>query len=137
MSSSLRISLLRRWLLASLGYLNLLFLPAVAGDVDVVVLQLVDRVLRDVRPVRVVARRLGDHLAVEGDLLRDLPRLRLHDPDPLRGRPDQRVDLVQLPPLVPLAERRPVVEHDPEAVLRVVTAVEPAAEARLQEALRD
>src|SRR5215217_5218841 len=124
-------------LLASLGDLDLFFLPTLAGDVDVVVPELVDRILGDVRSVRIIAGRLLDHLAVERDLLRDLPRLRLHDPDALGRRPDQRVDLVQLPALMALAECRAVVEHNPQTVLRVVAAVEPAPEAGLQEPLRD
>ncbi len=99
--------------------------------------KLVDGRLGEVGPVRVLAGRALDHLAAQGDVVRDLERVRIHDPDPVRGRPDQRVDLVQLPALVALTQRRPVVEHDAEAVLRVVAAVDPAAEARLQEPLRD
>ena len=83
-------------------------------------------------------RRSGlvlDHPVVDGDLRRVLEVVGIHDPDPEIVRPDQLVDLVQLPVLMALAERRPVVEHDLEALVRVVAAEDPAPEARLQEAL--
>ena len=52
-------------------------------------------------------------------------------------RPDERVDLVHLPALMPRRECRPVLEHDLDAVLRVIAAVDPTLERRCQEFLRD
>src|SRR3989442_6222451 len=99
--------------------------PALAEDVDALLLEHCDRPLGDVGPVR--ARRiLLDHLELLRDLGRAVEVPSLHDPHAAGSGPDERVDLVHLPGLVALAERRAVLEHDVDARRLVVAAVGPA-----------
>src|SRR5918996_508365 len=133
-STDMRISLLASSLPATFGDFYRLLLPV--GALRVLV-DLRERGLGEVGPVGVAGRRLRDHVELLGDVGRALEVLLDHDPDSGVVRPDQRVDLVQLPALVPLAQRRTVVEHGLEALLLAVAAKDPAAEARAQEPRRD
>src|SRR2546423_15316599 len=86
-------------------------LPVLAVDVDALALQLCDSRLRQVVPV--CARgRLLDHLELLCDLRRLVERALVHDPDPELVRPDERVDLVHLPRLVALEQRRALLQDD-------------------------
>src|SRR5690349_10194908 len=76
--------------------------------------------------------RLLDHAVLLRDLRRVRDRRRRHEADPARVRPDELVDLVHLPELVAVAERRPVLQHDVRAVGDVVTTVDPAFQRRLE-----
>src|SRR5213076_3172629 len=80
-------------LLAARRHLHGRLLPLAPVDVDALALQLRDRRLCEVGPVRPRGRLL-DHLELLRDLRRPRERLRIHDPDPLRRWPDERVDLV-------------------------------------------
>src|SRR5438067_917679 len=111
-------------------------LPVLAVDVDALVLQLCDGRLREVVAIR-ARRRLLDHLELLRDLRGPVERALVHDPDAELVRPDERVDLVHLPRLVALEQRRALLEHDVHAVLRVIPAIDPALERRGQELLRD
>src|SRR5919204_6572303 len=123
-------------LLASRSDLDGRLLPVLAVDVDALALQLRDCSLGEVVAVR-ARRRLLDHLELLGDLGGAVERGLVHDPDALAVRPDERVDLVHLPRLVALEQRRALLEDDVHAVLRVVSAVDPALERRGQELLRN
>src|SRR5215210_5399022 len=95
-------------LLAAGRYLDFVGLPVGPVHVLAVVLELLDGRLGIVRDVRLVAAGLVlDDLVVEGDRGRVLEVVGVHDPDALVVRPDELVDLVELPALVALAERRP------------------------------
>src|SRR3712207_7051031 len=56
-----------------------------------------------------------DHAELLVDARRPCKRLGIHDPDPERRRPDERVDLVHLPRLMAARQRRAVPEHDVHA----------------------
>src|SRR5438105_10462812 len=103
-------------LLAARRDLDLRLLPLLAEDVDALPLQLRDGGLREIGPVRAVPGRLVDRPELQRDLRR--PRIRglVHDPDPELVGPDERVDLVHLPRLVALEERRPLLEDDVHAI---------------------
>src|SRR5439155_21692036 len=88
------------FLFAALGDFDLRFLPLLAVDVDALRLQLRDGGLGEVDPIG-ARRRLVDHLELLRDLRRPAERGGRGDPDTELVRPDQRVDLVHLPLLVP------------------------------------
>src|SRR3954469_7906899 len=123
-------------LLSARRHLDDGLLPRLAVDVDVLALQLRDGRLGEIVPIR-ARRRLLDHAELLRDLRSLVERLLVHDPDALRVRPGERVDLVHLPRLVALQERRPLSEYGVHAVLRVVAAPDPPLERRGQELLRD
>src|SRR5207248_878783 len=123
-------------LLSARRHLDDGLLPALAVDIDALGLQLCDSRFRQVVPV-CARRRLLDHLELLRDLRRLVERALVHDTDPELVRPDERVDLVQLPGLVTLEESRPLREDDVHAVLQMRAAVDPALERRREELLRD
>src|SRR3954470_2229181 len=87
-------------LLAAGRDLDVGFLPLLAVDVDTLLLQLGNRRLGQVSAVRAVARGLLDRAELLGDLRGACVCSLVHDPDAELVRPDERVDLVHLPPLV-------------------------------------
>src|SRR4051812_35128442 len=123
-------------LLAARRHLDDGLLPALAVDVDALALQLGDGRLREIIAIG-ARRRLLDHLELLRDRGRAIERGLVHDPDALRVRPDERVDLVHLPRLMALEQSRALREHGVHAVLRVVAAPDPAVERRREELLRD
>ena len=96
-----------------------------------------ERLLGEVVAPRRALDRLGQDLAVERHLDRAVEGGLVGDPDPVGGRPDDPVDLVELPGLVALGQLGVVLEHDVHALGRVVAAEDPALERRLQELDRD
>src|SRR4029453_7658156 len=98
-------------LLSARRHLDDGLLPALAVDVDALLLQLSDRRLCEV--VAVGARRcLVDHTELLRDACRPRERALVHDPDALCVGPDECVDLVHLPRLMALQERRALREDD-------------------------
>src|SRR4051812_3560049 len=84
------------FLLTARGHLDDGGLPALAVDVDACGLQLRDR-LASVRVVRRTGRRLLDHAVRLGDRRRLGDGGGRHEADAALVRPDELVDLVQLP----------------------------------------
>src|SRR4051795_12304234 len=123
-------------LLAARRHLDDGLLPALAVDVDALALQLGDGRLREVVTIG-ARRRLLDHLELLRDRRRAIERGLVHDPDALGVRPDERVDLVHLPRLVALQQRRALCEDGVDAVLRMIAAPDPTLERRREELLRD
>src|SRR5437588_4346847 len=82
-----------RFLLSARCHFYVRLLPGASVDIDALALQLRHRRLREIRAVR-ARRRLFDHLELLRDPRRAGEGLRVDDPDPLGGRPDERVDLV-------------------------------------------
>ena len=79
--------------------------PALGDDVDAadVVSQVLERCLRERVVIgRVRIRRLLDLLVLERDRRGALEVGLVHDPNSEGRRPDERVDLVHLPELVPV-----------------------------------
>src|SRR3954462_9792757 len=91
-------------------------LPLLAVDVDALTLELRDGSLGEVVAIG-PRRRLLDHLELFGDLRSAVERRLVHDTDALRVRPDERVDLVHLPRLMSLEQRRALCKHCIHAVL--------------------
>src|SRR4029453_15396047 len=98
-------------LLSARRHLDDGLLPALAVNVDALALQLGDGRLGEIVAVR-PGRQLVDHLELLRDLGSARERLLVHDPDALRARPDERVDLVHLPGLVALEQRRALAEDN-------------------------
>src|SRR3954468_8966344 len=121
-----------RFLLSALVELDLRLLPLLAVDVHALSLELRDGGLGEVGAIG--ARWcLLDHLELPCDLRRSVEGLRIHDPDPELVRPDQRVDLVHLPLLMPTRQCGAVLQDDLHAIARVITAIDPTLERRSQE----
>src|SRR5512133_2039403 len=92
-------------LLPVLGDLDLRLLPLLAVHVGALSLELRHGCLGEVGPVS-ARRRILDHAELLRDARRPVERLWIRDPDPELVRPDQRVDLVHLPALVSVPQRR-------------------------------
>src|SRR5437588_4995932 len=90
-----------RLLLSALCQLDLRFLPLLAVDVDALLLEGVDRLLCQVGAIGGPCRGLLDDLELVRDVRGLFEGCRVHDADPELVRPDECVDLVQLPRLVP------------------------------------
>src|SRR6476646_12034632 len=110
---------------------------AVYVDAADVVLQVLQRRLRQRSVVRAGVLRLLDHLVLQGDRRRPLEGGRIHDPDAQCVRPDELVDLVHLPQLVTARKRSPILENDVRTLLHVIAAVDPAAVRGGDEPCRD
>src|ERR671935_1488076 len=112
-------------------------LPLAAVDVDALLLQNRVRGAREIGAVRLVPGDPLELVVLCRRLRGELVDLRINDPDAQLVRPDEGVDLVHLPRLVPLEQRRSVREDDVYAVLQVCPAVDPPFERRDEELLRD
>src|SRR5262245_55285691 len=110
-------------LLAALGEGDGLLLPGLALGVGAA--QRLERLLGEVVAPRLTRDGLGQDLAVESDLDRAVEGRLVGDPDPVGGRPDDPVDLVELPRLVALGKLGVVLEHDVDALPGVVAAEDP------------
>src|SRR5439155_9189808 len=108
------------------------FLEARADDVRARRLQRVGGLLRQIGPERAVGGLVLQHLVGRRDVHGLVPRRLVQHADAVGRRPDERVDLVQLPRHVALAERRSGLEHDVDALALVVTAEYPAFERGLE-----
>src|SRR5438093_13091325 len=123
----------RLWLVPSGGHLDGRLLEARAVDVRTRSFERVRRLLREVRPERGVSGFVLQHLVGGRDVDGLVPRCLVQGADAVRGGPDERVDLVQLPRHVTLAERGAGLEHGVDALALVVAAVDPAFERCLKE----
>src|ERR1700682_3490397 len=100
-------------------------------------LESVGGLLREIIPERAVAGLALEDVVRRRDRHRLVPAGLVDLTDAGRGRPDQRVDLVELPGHVALAERGGGLQDDVDAVRLVVAAEHPAFERGLQELRRD
>ena len=95
-------------LLPSGRHLDVRLLPRPAVDVQMLFLDSGLSGLRDVSSIGLVAGHLLQLVVPRGRFGRERVVLGVHQPNALRRGPDQRVDLVQLPGLVPPEQRRPM-----------------------------
>src|SRR6266850_5694013 len=119
------------------GHLHDGLLEAGAIDVEVLRLERVRCLLRKVCPERAGGRLRLQHLVGRGDVHGLVPGGLVESADPVRRRPDQGVDLVELPGHVALAERGARLQDDVHALALVVAAEDPALERGLEELRRD